>query len=159
MKASSRDDGTFNQREYYFPWTEVEVRRVAENANSQRDVRTFFRRGGEKRESKENGESGRIWLGMASEKISGRLVRGDARAGSSVSLATNWKYRGLSRTSRRPGTLEEGEGISPRGGNAASRDIKLLEITSAYYFNFVDCLTAVTPRIPGPELPGKVFLG
>ena len=75
----------------------------------------------EEREEARRMASGRTRLGMASEKISGRLVRGDARAGSSVSLATNWKYRGLSRTSWRPGTLEqEGE---ERGRVSLSRAI------------------------------------
>lgn len=52
-----------------------------------------------------------------------------------------WKVSGLVRKFRRPGTRE---GVVPRA-RGELRDIKLLEITSAYYFNFVDCLTAVTP--------------
>lgn len=61
--------------------------------------------------------------------------------------------------------LEVGEVGEPplgrlgRGPRAGRRDIKLLEITSAYYFNFVDCLTAVTPRIRVRRTRGKVFLG
>lgn len=51
-------------------------------------------------------------------------------------------------------------GRGPRATTAVGRrDIKLLEITSAYYFNFVDCLTAVTPRIRVRRTRGKVFLG
>lgn len=52
-------------------------------------------------------------------------------------------------------TCEYRSGPSGRSWDARKRsprddsggDIKLHEITSAYYFNFVDCLTAVTPRI------------
>ena len=54
-------------------------------------------------------------LGTASKKISGRLVQRDARVESIVSFTTNWKYRGSSRSSGRPGTLERVSAQRRRG--------------------------------------------
>lgn len=74
-------------------------------------------------------------------------ARCDARVGSKRFTVDELEVSKLVRKFRRRGTLEGAS--ARRRGSATPRDIKLLEITSAYYFNFVDCLTAVTPWIRG----------
>lgn len=65
------------------------------------------------------------------------------RAFRTAGRGRNGKYRGSSRTCAALGHS------TGRVGEGREHDIKLLEITSAYYFNFVDCLTAVTPGCRG----------